>query len=183
MGSAGGWSPLSSRKCGVRLRRWGWITTSLIVLGPTGVQKPHVLQFKALRNTDILTWWVQWGLCVTLWPYFLCSLWPSHFLHCCLSCPWKILISFPQPHPVFGSSFLQSLNHSISLPRCVDDSGQFWGREAGECLCCGHVEQDLQREKCQIWDKQLQRLREDIVLQGAGVICSAASCWSDTLQR
>lgn len=81
-----------------------------------------------------------------------CSLWPSTSFHGCPSCTWKMQISLPQPHQVIGSSFLLTFRtqNTLCLSRHADDSGQFWGREAGECLCCGHVEQDLQQDKCQI---------------------------------
>lgn len=175
---------MSSGKRGFRLRSWGWITVSQIALGPRDGQKPLVLQWqlRALGNTNILPWWVQRGLCVAL-----CAI-HSLFSLAIYFFPWLPFLhvedaDFPLPTTPSYSLLSSLLSEPLCLSRHADDSGQFWGREAGECLCCTHVEQDLQQDKCQICYKQVQRLREDIVLQGAGVICSAASCWSDTLQR
>lgn len=82
--------------------------------------------------------------------------------------------------PVRGRSWFPSPNHTQILallsfflpePKALhqsqtwDDSGQFWG---WHCLCCGHVEQDLHGDKCQIWYKQGQRLRQTLCYRELG---------------
>lgn len=110
-----------SGKCGIRVRRWGWITVSQIVLGPTDGQKPLVLQwqFKALGNTNILPW-VR-SVCYTLHHSF--TVLSDHLLLSMVALPVRGRSRFPSPN---HTELLSLLSFLLSKPKTLLVSPDMW---------------------------------------------------------
>lgn len=60
--------------------------------------------------------------------------------------------------------------------------GSSGGGKLGNVCVVGMLSRTFSKTNVR-FDTTTAEAEEDIVLQGAGVICSAASCWSDTPQR
>lgn len=116
-----------------------WAKASCAAVAAQGTWK-H--QYSALVGTER-------SVCCTLCHSF--TVLSGHLLLSMVALPARGRCRFPSPSHTKLLALLSSLlSEPLCLSRHADDSGQFWGREAGECLCCGHGEQDLQQDKCQI---------------------------------